>query len=460
MHRIVGAVEDRSAHGIVGAVDDRSARGIAAAISRLITEDVLTVGTRLPTVRELARELSISPTTVSEAWQTLARVGAIETRGRLGTFVLNAAGPVGPRRYRRVTEGPGHFAQDLSTGTPDPQLLPDLGPSLARVSRNNLTTSYLDLPVLPALDEALRAAWPFPPQALTVVDGALDALDRIVSLVVHHGDRVLVEHPCFPPLLDMLEQLGAEPIGLAMDEHGIVPSMLAAALDQSPVALFLQPRAHNPAGTSLSAARAAELAAILAHTAIVVIEDDHAGDIAAAPYVSLGTYLPDRTLHIRSYSKSHGPDLRLAAIGGAGPIIERLVERRLLGPGWSSRLLQAVLLELLHEPAALAAVAEARAVYADRRHALCAALTERGVTFTGHDGINLWVEVPDERTAIVTLAARGIGVAPGTPFLVNASITDHLRVTVGQVRDRFEDLADHLAAAAAPGPGRPHRRGR
>ena len=68
-----------------------------------------------------------------------------------------------PRRYRRVTEGPGHFELDLSSGTPDPALLPDLGPIIARMSRQSLTSSYLDHPVLPELEAVLTELWPFPP---------------------------------------------------------------------------------------------------------------------------------------------------------------------------------------------------------------------------------------------------------------------------------------------------------
>ena len=152
---------------IVARIEDRSARGIAAAVSRLITSGELAPGSRLPTVRDLARQLGISPTTVSEAWRTLADVGAIDARGRRGTFVLDGPRPLGPRRFRRVTEGPGHFSLDLSTGMPDQALLPDLGPVLARVAGRTATTSYLDDPVVPALDEALRSRWPFPPEAMT-----------------------------------------------------------------------------------------------------------------------------------------------------------------------------------------------------------------------------------------------------------------------------------------------------
>ena len=453
---------------ITAAVDDRSARGIAAAVSRLVTSGELPAGTRLPTVRDVARELGVSPTTVSEAWRNLTRAGAIRTRGRSGTFV---AVPVVPRQRWRYSQlgGPGVAvpARDLSTGVPDHDLLPDLTGALKRIGDGRLTGSYLDAPVLPRLEELLRERWPFPPERLTVVDGALDALDRVIGAVVHYGDHVVVEDPAFPPLLDLLQTVGAAVVAVPVDDAGMRPDRLRDVLAGHPVAaLFLQPRAHNPTGVSMSPERAGQLAGVLdGFGGVLVVEDDHAGDIATAGPVSLGRFLPQRTVHVASYSKSHGPDLRLAAIGGPATVVDAVADRRLLGPGWSSRLLQGVLLDLLTDPGAVAQVAAARQAYADRRATLLAALRARGVSATAADGINLWMTVDDQQNAMVVLAARGIAVAPGAPFCVTAPATDHVRVTVGAVADGFDDLADALAAAAVPdsrGSGvrtRPHPRG-
>lgn len=438
-------------------ITDRSARGIAAAVGRLISSGELPVGTRLPTVRDLSKELGVSPTTVSEAWQSLAAVGAIDARGRQGTFVRQPTGPATPRRYRRVTEGPGRFALDLSTGTPDPALLPDLRPVIARVSRQSLTSSYLDQPVLPELAARVRADWPFHAEELTVVDGAMDALDRVAGVVVRLGDRVAVEHPTFPPLLDLLDLLGAEVIGIDLDEQGMVPSGLAAALAAGATAVFLQPRAHNPTGITLTAQRGHELAALLAHSDALVVEDDHSGDIASGALVSIGHWLPARTVHVRSYSKSHGPDLRLAAVAGAGRVVTAVANRRLLGPGWSSRILQAVLLEMLDHQPTIDAVAAARVEYAARRSAVTAVLAAAGVGFTGTDGINLWMQVADERSAMLTLAAQGIGAAPGEPFMVRDDAPS-LRVTVGNIHHSVMEYAARLADAAGNQPARSGQR--
>jgi DNA-binding transcriptional MocR family regulator len=439
---------------IAGAVDDRSARGIAAAVSRLVTAGTLPAGSRLPTVRDVARELGISPTTVSEAWRSLARAGAIQTRGRSGTFV---AGPSLPRqrlRYAqlgtRVSELQAGLLRDYSTGVPDYDLLPSLTEALKRIGDARLTTSYLDGAVLPRLEAVLRERWPYPPEQLTVVDGAMDALDRVTGVVVRFGDHVLVEDPAFPPMLDLLETVGATVVGVPIDEHGIRPDALGPALSTyEPSALYLQPRAHNPTGASMTQARADKLARILSrHPGVTVIEDDHAGGIAAAAPVSLGRRLPERTVHVVSFSKSHGPDLRLAAIGGPASVITAVTDRRLLGPGWSSRLLQAVLVDLLTDPATVRQVAAARDEYARRRTRLLESLDARGVTATGADGINVWVSVANQQVAMLTLAAHGIAVAPGAPFEVRHLGTDHVRVTAGLVRDDFDALADIFAEAA------------
>ncbi len=431
-------------------VGDRTARHIAAVIGRLITAGQLPVDSRLPTVRELSRHLGVSPTTVSEAWRSLADVGAIEARGRNGTYVRVPMGPGGPRRYRRITEGPGHFALDLSSGVPDPALLPDLGPVVSRVGKQSLTSSYLDHPVLPALEDELVASWPFPPEAVTVVDGAMDALDRVAQHILRLGDRVVVEHPTFPPLLDLLERLGCDVIGIDVDNQGMQADGLRTAMATRPRALFLQPRAQNPAGVALTAERAGALADALAGSSTMIIEDDHANDISNAALVSLGRWLPERTVHIRSYSKSHGPDLRLAAVGGAGDAVTAVANRRLLGPGWSSRILQATLVELLRDPATPEVMTRARATYSRRRALVCNVLAANGIVTTGNDGINLWVDVAEERSATLALAARSIGVAPGEPFLVRSD-GDHIRVTVGLITgsdDHVENVAADLAAAA------------
>ena len=450
------------AETVAGFVDDRSPRGIAAAVHRMIRAGEVQPGDRLPTVRDLGVALGVSPATVSEAWQALGAVGAIHARGRAGTFVRDVAEPTRPTRYLGIGGAPNtdeDSALDLSTGTPDPDLLPALHEAIERFSSGATawTSSYLDEPVLAALREHLEQSWPFRAQRLTVVDGALDALSRIVDQLVGLGDRVVMESPGFPPLIDLLERAGADVIAVAIDDQGMIPAELTRALQSAPVAVFLQPRAHNPTGTSMTRFRSSQLAEVLAGSRAWVIEDDHCGDISLADDVSIGQFLPERCVHIRSYSKSHGPDLRIAAVGGAAEVIDPIVARRMLGPGWTSRLLQAVLLDLLTHADPQEAVTRARDAYARRSTLLREKLKDRGVASSPGDGINVWIPVEDERSALITLAAAGVRVAPGSPFVPTAgdSSSHGIRVTTGRLPDdesRIDEVAEIIArAAGSPG---------
>ena len=434
----------------LGSLDDRTPGGIASAIARQITDGEFRPGDRLPTVRDVAVELGVSPATVSAAWQLLGRAGLVVSRGRSGSFVRSEPRDWLPRSYHDFEQATD-VRLDLSRGTPDPELLPSLGPALASMAARADTSSYQLKPDIPELHDLLRETWPSRVESLTVLNGALDAIDRIFASVARFGDRVAVESPGFPPFFELLEHYGLEPVPLELDEFGVIPASLASALGRKPVAVLLQPRAQNPTGVSMTASRVEELARVIRRhpngADIVVIEDDHLGAISAAEDVTLATWLPQQVLHVRSFSKTHGPDLRIGALGGPRTLVDRIVSRRLLGPGWTSRLLQSGLYALLTTPESIAEVENARTVYAERRGAVETALVSRGLEVRIRDGINAWIPVADERAAIVRLGADGISVASGTPFQLSRS-SDHIRVTVGLVSANVDQVADALVAAA------------
>jgi DNA-binding transcriptional MocR family regulator len=236
-------------------------------------------------------------------------------------------------------------------------------------------------------------------------------------------------------------------VGVPVDDEGLDPDALAAALRDGARAVFLQPRAQNPTGVGTSERRARALARLLEGSDALVVEDDSAYGLCTTPLVSLGRWLPGSTVHVRSFSKAYGPDLRLAAMSAPPEVHRAVTARRQLGQGWSSRLLQQVLVHLL--TGAGEEVAGAASTYAARRAALVTALRERGVEVGGSEGLNVWVPVGDETAAVVRLASQGIGVAPGRPFRVGATgEAGHVRVTVGLVDSGVPELADALSAAA------------
>jgi DNA-binding transcriptional MocR family regulator len=437
---------------ISGVIDEhlieRTSKGLAQAIGEAIGDGSLSEGSQLPPIRVVADALGLSPSTVSMAWRILSQAGAIRTAGRHGTVIMTRGGP-GPARYRRALEKSSLYKLDLSTGVPDPTLLPSLVSALKNLHRAGTTGSYLDDPTIPGLADVLREGWPYEVDQFTVTDGAMDALNQVTAQLLRFGDIALVENPTFPPLLDLLEAVGVRTIGVNVDGAGLIPAELKEALKQRPKAMFLQPRAHNPSGASLTPRRARELAGLLKGNTVAIIEDDSAGAIAIAPAISLGTWLPNQTVHIRSFSKSHGPDLRIAAMSGPPLLMESIRERRLLGQGWTSRLLQNLLLSLLTRNESIEQVERARVAYSFRRLTITSELKRHDVAIESGDGLNLWLPVEDETAAMVYLASRGIGGAVGSPFMSKGDEAPHLRLTIGLIRDDFANLASVFAGASA-----------
>ena len=81
------------------------------AIRQLVATGVLPVGARLPTVRQLAADLSLAPGTVGRAFRELEVEGIIESRGRHGTHVKSAPKrPQAAERARRIREAAVAYA--------------------------------------------------------------------------------------------------------------------------------------------------------------------------------------------------------------------------------------------------------------------------------------------------------------------------------------------------------------
>lgn len=354
-------------------------------------------------------------------------------------------------RFWKVPASTATGTLDLSTGTPDTELLPSLAPVISRLPTDITITSYIDRPVLAELEAVLHERWPFPAEAMTVLDGAVDALDRLITATVSFGDTVVVEDPTFPPILDMLERAGANICGVALGDEGVDLSALRKALGQNPTLAIFQLQAQNPTGISTTPRRAAAVAELFRTMApnTWIVEDNHIGDLAIDRSITLGSYLPDRVVHVHSFSKSHGPDLRIAAVGGAAAPINEVIDRRRLGPSWTSRLIQHVLLSLISSNEVIEIVSRAADTYASRRETLITGLNADGILVGEAEGLNLWVPVADGQRSVVALALDGIGVAAGAPFQLDTSAPSrHIRVSLGNARGDYPRLVRAIANAA------------
>jgi len=387
--------------------EGRTAKEISASVEAGVRSGQLVPGDPLPAVRELAAQLGVSPTTVAAAYGELRRRGLTAGAGRAGTRIRNAP-PVSSRVYLSAPAG----TRDLISGGPDPDLLPLLPAWPAR----RPARMYAEAPVAPRLRRLAAgqlAADGIDPANLVVAGGALDAIERVLAAWLTPADRVIVEDPGHAVTFDLVAAMGFTAVPVPVDDLGIRPDELAAALGRGAGALIVTPRAQAATGAAWDAGRAAEIAAVLRqHPATGVIEDDHAGPVAGVPGLTSCAGLP-RWVTLRSVSKSLGPDLRVAVVAGDEATITRVAGRQALGTGWVSYQLQEMVADLWSDAATAATLATAARVYAGRGAALRSALAAHGITASGRSGFTCWVPVADE-DGVAAALARG-GAPPGSP---------------------------------------------
>ncbi|WNI19360.1 aminotransferase class I/II-fold pyridoxal phosphate-dependent enzyme [Actinacidiphila sp. ITFR-21] len=431
-------------------ITGRGASAIAADIEGAVGTGALHPGDALPPLRELAGELDVNPNTVAAAYRLLRDRGVIETAGRRGSRIRSRPATA-PRDEIRIDVPPG--ARDVSTGNPDPALLPPLTAALAVAAAHHAQAPalYGGPPVDAELARLARAALdadgvPDGPVGLT--SGSLDAIERVLTAHLRPGDAVAVEDPGWGSLLDLVPALGLRPVPVAVDDEGPVTAEVARALQDGVRALVVTDRGQNPTGAALSAPRADELRRLLAaHRQVLVIDDDHVHGLVDLPLHCLSG-ATDRWALVRSTAKAYGPDLRLALYTGDALTVDRVRGRHRLGAGWVSHLLQRAIVHLW-QTGAVDPAATARA-YGERRERLLGALGERGVTAHGRSGMNVWVPVPDETGAVAGLLQRGWAVSPGARFRVRSAPGVRLTVSPLTLAD-MEPLADAVAAVLGPG---------
>ena len=428
-------------------INDVSIKGIAAATAELIRSGEIPPGTSLPPVRTLAEMLAVSPATVSAAWGQLKRQKVIAGKGRSGVWVCGDNITPRPVRFEKIGNYGSNIRADLAMASPDPVLLPDLQEAMLQGIQCPQLNSYQREAIAPGLLAAIQPGWPFPAEAWLATDGGFDAMNCIVQTLFMPGDKVIIEDPTATRLLDMLDNIGAEVIPLACDEQGPLPEALKMLLNKGATAMIYQPGTHSATGHAVSEARSEELARILAGYNTLIIEDDGIGELAARPVQSLGRYYPARTLHVRSYSKAYGPDLRLAVLSGPQALLKRIQSWRNFGASWTSRILQQAVAWMINDSSTQQQIQRAKEIYRQRRQSLLDALANRGLTLPDRDGLSLYIPVQSEQFAMITLAARGIAVLPGERC--RSGNNQFIRVSTARLAsNQLDSIADALVLAS------------
>ena len=298
------------------------------ALSRALREAIrggrLPPGAQLPTVRDLAWALKITPGTVSRAYQIATQEGLLSATVGRGTFVAAAAPRLGPTQSLAIDRDPARVAGKADLRSPR---LPDVGQGaalagvLAAAAGANQPSDWIDYPAQGA-EAPLRAAlacWlagrdlgPVAADDIMVTLGGQNAIALIFQCVLR-GDRpaVLIEDLAYPGFRHAARLARAEVHAIETDQHGLRPDALVAACRRHPAqVLCLTPEAQNPTAVAMPPARRSEIADIARAADLQVLEDDcYSPAQCEAP--TIRSLAPERTWHVGSLSKTVSAALRL-----------------------------------------------------------------------------------------------------------------------------------------------------
>ncbi|MEV7008054.1 PLP-dependent aminotransferase family protein [Streptosporangium sp. NPDC051022] len=422
-------------------------------------DGTLKSGERLPSTRALARQLAVSRTVVTEAYQQLYAEGWLDGRHGSGTYVADltlhvpsgtpgqapdaaapppdgdgprtghddardpaAPGrdgghrePCGPREPRGSRGGGGHAGPviDLRPGQPwvrdyDEAAWRRAWRAAAELPPGDNPDAY-GLPRLRrALADHLRRsrAVAVGPEDIMVTRGTGNGLDLVAATLLRPGDRVGVEDPGYRVARNVFAARGAAIVPCPVDGDGVVVDLLPDDLR----VLYTTPAHQYPLGGRLPVPRRERLLAWARRTGAIVVEDDYDAEFRydVAPLPALHGLDPGRVVLLGTLSKSLAPDVGVGWLVAAPHLLAAVARTRYdLGDRTSGPAQQAMAV-LLERGDLDRHLRRMRLEYARRRAAVVDAL---GSLVTGDTaGLHVMVELPQELVGPLVGAAAEHGV--------------------------------------------------
>ncbi len=445
---------------------------LANEFAGLIGSGQLRPGDRLPSVRHLSRQRSLSISTVLQALRTLESRGMVEARPQSGYYVRHrplrapAAAPAAPaeavevgvsRRLvevLRANEAPGMVP--LGSALPAAELLlaPRLNRLYASIARRQprllASSSHSSLnepPLVQAITHrALEWGCTIAPDELVVTNSCTEAMMLCLRTVTEPGDTVAVESPTYYVMLQLLEAMDLRALEIPTDPASGVSLAALELATRKPAseggvaACLLIPNGANPLGSVMPDAAKQRLAELLASRGVALIEDDIYGDICftgARPRPIHAFDKSGNTMLCTSFSKTVSPGLRVGFIA-AGRRAADVELQKTLTSGKTNPLTQHVIAELIESRGYDAHLRTLRRRFADQVARLRDAVDRHFPADTRvtepQGGFVLWLELPDgaDGTSLHRRAAKeGIAVVPGELFSARGQYRNCLRLACG-----------------------------
>ncbi len=428
----------------------RTSNALTRVVGDLLVEGTLPAGTRLPTTRDLAELAGMSKSTVGHAWKHLGDQGIVETRRRGGTYVLGPPRPALAKRYATMMRASAKQPVDLANIRGETLPRPSLGRALEFAASFPPPPSPFAEPICEPLATTAREIWPYEPEALMVTHGGPDGLCLYLQTHVRPGDRVIVEAPTYPRVLDVVERAGGIPVAVPWRESGPDLQALHRACGANPALFVYQPSSAQPFGGGVTEEWADAAATILSRAKIHVLELCLTPLLDPTP-TTLGTRLPTRVTRVQSYASWFSADLRCSLVGGPAAAIDAMWSELTFSTRYVSRLLQRALHHLLTDPRSQAETAACLDEARRRVRTFREALRDVGFFLPERTGPSIWLPVPSELETVRRAAERGITVFPGNLCFTEpaeAGDPQFVHVSAINIGDGFADMAQSLREVA------------
>jgi len=282
------------------------------------------------------------------------------------------------------------------------------------------------------------------PDDVVVTVGSQMALDLTTRIFIDPGDVILAEAPSYVGALGTFQSYQAQVVHVAMDDDGLIPEALVAAIETCQAAgrriklLYTIPNFHNPAGVTLSDERRSVIAEICRDAGIAILEDNPYGLLGFDDKLrrAIRADDADNVIYLGSFSKTFAPGLRVGWVLAPHAVREKLVlanESATLNPPVFNQMMISRYLEKFDWISQIKAY---RHTYAERRDAMLGALSDQmpaGTTWTHPEGgFYVWVTLPEGFDAAAMLpraVTARVAYVPGTAFYADGLGSRQLRLS-------------------------------
>jgi len=467
---------------------------IEARLRELVAAGQLPAGARLPSIRQLAQQLAVSPQTVITAYDRLAAAGLIESRGTAGFFVceVRAGGALMPDATLLEAgeeQEPVWLAQQAN----------DQRAGVLLASSGALPASWLEdaVPAVTVQRALARSAAGMasrcPPQGLPELReriamlmrgqgiaadagrilttyGGTQAIDLICRAFLQPGDTVLVENPGYFLMFGRLREAGLRVVPITRRPEGLdLEELEAACRSQRPRLLFIQSVLHNPTGWGSSPANLHRVLMLAQQHGLLIAEDDVQGHFhpgLGGPAVRLAALSGlERVIYYSSFCKALSPALRLGYVAAEPALLKPLLREKIYTVLTTAALNEYVLLELLAAGRWRKHLERLQRKLVAARNATARQLAEAGIVpdHPGEGGLFLWGALPpgvDVDLLVQDAYRNKILLVRGATFRADAAPDPHLRFNVvfsqharlaEYLRERLQALARGRSALARAG---------